>query len=201
MKEKIKGKLIIKEYPTASAGCNHFRFLLNELKLKKKFVPDVIYVDYLNICISSRLKYGQNIGSYGYVKSIAEEFRGLAQEYNLPIITATQLNREGAKNSDADMEHTSESWGLPHTVDFMFSIYQNETLFSLNQFKIKQLKNRYRDENTNRSFVIGVDKSKMRLYDCEQSAQDLTENVTTVPEKPKYDFNSMLKGDKFGDFK
>ena len=168
---KANGRLIIKEYPTASAHVGHFRHLLNELKLKKQFKPDIIYVDYLNICSSSRMK-GAAVNSYTYVKAIAEELRGLAVEYNVPIVSATQTNRQGFTSSDIGLEDTSESFGLPATADFMFAIISSEELEDLAQLLIKQLKNRYSDPNFNRRFVVGVDRPKMRLYDVEQNAQD-----------------------------
>lgn len=174
---KTNGKLIVKEYPTASAGSNHFKALLNELKLKKKFVPDIIYVDYLNICISSRLKFGRTVNSYEYVKSIAEELRGMGQEFHVPVVTATQTNREGYSSSDAGLENTAESFGLPMTADFMALITTNEQLKTLGQYAIKQLKNRYSNIADNPKFVIGVDYSKMRLFDVEQSAQTLQPDV------------------------
>ena len=169
---KTKGKLIIKEYPTASAGSAHFRHLLNELKIKKNFTPDIIYVDYLNICISSRMKYSGNMNSYTYVKAIAEELRGLAVEFNVPIISATQTNRTGFVSSDIGLEDTSESFGLPATADFMFALISTDELEQLNQIMVKQLKNRYNDPGLNKRFVIGIDKSKMKLYDVEQQAQE-----------------------------
>jgi archaellum biogenesis ATPase FlaH len=172
VREKTTGKLVIKEYPTASAGANHFRHLLNELNLKKNFVPNIIYIDYLNICISSRLKYGSNINSYTYVKSIAEELRGLAVEFNVPIVSATQTTRSGYTNTDIGLEDTSESFGLPATADLMFALISSEELEDLNQLMVKQLKNRYSDPTSYRKFVIGVDRSKMRLYNVEQSAQE-----------------------------
>lgn len=168
----IKGNLIIKEYPTATATVAHFRHLLNELKMKKKFVPDIIFIDYLNICASSRLKMNSNVNSYTYVKAIAEELRGLAVEFDVPIFSATQTNRAGFSNSDVGLENTSESFGLPATADFMFAIIRTEELDSLGQVMVKQLKNRYGDENQNKKFVVGVDRSKMKFYDVEQSAQD-----------------------------
>ena len=171
VKGKTAGKLIIKEYPTASAGAGHFRHLLNELRLKRSFVPDIIYIDYINICISTRIKPGANVNSYTYVKSIAEELRGLAQERLLPIVSATQTTRSGSVNSDPDLTDTSESFGLPATCDGMWAVITNEELEALNQFLIKQLKNRYKDVTKYKRFVIGVDKAKMRLYDVEQSAQ------------------------------
>jgi replicative DNA helicase len=173
LKARAKGKLIVKEYPTACAGSANFRHLLNELKIKKNFVPDIIYIDYLNICISSRIKNGANVNSYTLVKSIAEELRGLAVEFNVPIVSATQTTRSGYSNSDVGLEDTSESFGLPATADFMFALVkQSETMADLNQIMVKQLKNRYGDPNINSKFVIGVDRSKMRLYDVEQSAQE-----------------------------
>ena len=171
LKEKTLGKLVIKEYPTSSAGAANFRHLLNELKLKKKFVPDIIYIDYLNICASSRLKQGANVNSYTYIKSIAEELRGLAVEFNVPIVSATQTTRSGFTNSDVGLEDTSESFGLPATVDFMIAMVSTDELQQLNQVMFKQLKNRYADLNRLKRFVVGVDKSKMKLYDVEQAAQ------------------------------
>jgi len=171
LKSKVKGKPKIKEYPTACAGSANFRHLINELKIKKNFMPDVIYIDYLNICTSSRIKSGANVNSYTLIKSIAEELRGLAVEYNVPIISATQTTRTGYSSSDVGLEDTSESFGLPATADFMFALISTEELQDLGQIMVKQLKNRYNDPSTNRRFVLGVDRSKMRLYDCEQSAQ------------------------------
>ena len=172
LRAKTPGKLIIKEYPTASAGAGHFRHLLNELKLKRNFVPDIIYVDYLNICISTRLKYGANVNSYTLIKAIAEELRGLAVEKNVPIVSATQTTRSGFTNSDPGLEDTSESFGLPATADFMFALVTTEEMEALDQIMVKQLKNRYNDPTLHKRFVIGVDRSKMRLYDVEQSAQE-----------------------------
>ena len=171
LQSKTVGKLIIKEYPTATANSNHIRHLIQELKTKKNFKPDIIYIDYLNICASSRLKGGMNAGSYTIIKAIAEELRGLAVEFNVPIVSATQTNRSGYSSSDIGLEDTSESFGLPATADFMVALSQTEELESLNQFMVKQLKNRYADPAFHRRFVIGVDKSKMRLYDVEQTAQ------------------------------
>jgi len=171
VKEKVTGKLIIKEYPTASASVTHFRTLLNELNLKRSFVPDIIFVDYLNICCSSRIKAGANINSYTYVKSIAEELRGLAVEYNVPIVSATQTTRSGFTSSDPGLEDTSESFGLPATADLMFALISSEELEELGQIMVKQLKNRYNDPGYYKRFTVGVDRSKMRLYDIEQSAQ------------------------------
>ena len=171
LRTKTHGKLIIKEYPTAGASTLHFRALLNELALKKTFKPDIIFIDYLNICASARIKPGGNVNSYTYIKSIAEELRGLAVENNLPIVSATQTTRSGFTNSDPGLEDTSESFGLPATADFMFALITNEELESLNQILVKQLKNRYSDPNAFKRFVVGVDRSKMRLYDVEDSAQ------------------------------
>jgi len=169
---KTNGKLIIKEYPTASAHTGHFRSLIKELALKKSFRPDVIFIDYLNICSSSRFKGNANVGSYFYIKAIAEELRGLAVENNVPIMSATQTTRGGYANSDVGLEDTSESFGLPATADLMFALISTEELESLNQIMVKQLKNRYNDPGTNKRFVIGIDRARMKLYDCEQEAQD-----------------------------
>jgi replicative DNA helicase len=171
VREKTTGKLIIKEYPTASASATHFRTFLNELNLKQSFIPDIIFVDYLNICCSSRIKAGANINSYTYVKSIAEELRGLAVEYNVPIVSATQTTRSGFTSSDPGLEDTSESFGLPATADLMFALISSEELEELGQIMVKQLKNRYNDPGYYKRFTLGVDRSKMRLYDIEQSAQ------------------------------
>ena len=171
MSEKVKGKLKIKEYPTGSAGAANFRHLLNELRLKKKFKPDIIYVDYLNICCSSRMKQGATINSYTYIKAIAEEIRGLAVEFNVPIVSATQTTRSGFTSSDIGLEDTSESFGLPATVDFMIAMMSSEELEGLNQIMFKQLKNRYADPTFMKRFVVGIDKAKMRLFNAEQSAQ------------------------------
>ena len=173
IKSKTNGKLVIKEYPTACAGSANFRHLLNELKLKKNFEPAIIYIDYLNICMSSRIKHGANVNSYTLVKAIAEELRGLAVEFNVPVVSATQTTRSGYSNSDVGLEDTSESFGLPATADFMFALVkQSEELADLNQIVVKQLKNRYGDPNINSRFIVGVDRSKMRLYDVENSAQE-----------------------------
>ena len=172
LKENYKGKIVIKEYPTTGASTNHFRYLLNELKIKKNFVPEVIYVDYLNICMSARMKYGAGVNSYTYIKAIAEELRGLAVEFNLPIVSATQTTRSGFTSSDVGLEDTSESFGLPATADFMFALVVTEELDDLNQILVKQLKNRYSDPSFNRRFIIGVDKAKMTLYNVEQIAQE-----------------------------
>src|SRR6056300_1422864 len=173
---KTKGKLIIKEYPTASAHSGHFRSLLNELALKKSFKPQIIFIDYLNICASSRFK-GGNISSYFYIKAIAEELRGLAVEFDVPIFSATQTTRTGFVSTDIGLEDTSESFGLPATADFMFALMSNEELESLGQVKVKQLKNRYADPTANKKFIIGVDRAKMKLYDVNQTAQeDMVDN-------------------------
>ena len=172
VRDKTDGKLIVKEYPTASAGSGHFRHLLNELRLKRNFVPDIIYIDYLNICASSRMRYGSNINTYMMIKSIAEELRGLAVEKNVPIVTATQTTRGGYTNSDPGLEDTSESFGLPATTDLMFALVSSEELEAVSQIMVKQLKNRFNDPVMNKRFVVGVDRAKMRLYDVEQSAQD-----------------------------
>ena len=172
VKEKTKGKLIIKEYPTASASATNFSHLLNELKLKRQFIPDIIYIDYLNICASSRMKHGSNVNSYTYIKSIAEELRGLAVEHRVPIVSATQTTRSGYSNSDVGLEDTSESFGLPATADLMFALISTEELAEANQIMVKQLKNRYSDPTTNKRFVIGVDRAKMKLYDAPNSSQN-----------------------------
>jgi archaellum biogenesis ATPase FlaH len=197
VKSKTTGKLIIKEYPTASASTIHFRTLLNELNLKKSFIPDIIFIDYLNICCSSRIKAGANINSYTYVKSIAEELRGLAVEYNVPIVSATQTTRSGFTSSDPGLEDTSESFGLPATADLMFALITSEDLEALGQIMVKQLKNRYNDPNYYKRFTIGVDRAKMKLYDIEQSAQT---GITDVGhDKPLNSFGSKEK--KFEGFK
>jgi replicative DNA helicase len=171
IQSKTKGKLIVKEFPTSTAHTGHFRHLLKELALKKNFMPDIIYIDYLNICASQRLSGAQNVNSYTYVKAIAEEMRGLAVEYNVPIWSATQVNRSGFSSSDMGLEDTSESFGLPATADLFLALIQTDELQDLNQVMVKQLKNRYGDENLNKRFVIGINKAKMKWYDVEQSAQ------------------------------
>ena len=188
---KTSGKLIIKEYPTASAHAGHFRSLINELSLKKDFIPDVVFIDYLNICASSRFK-GGNISSYFYIKAIAEELRGLAVEFKVPIFSATQTTRSGFVSTDIGLEDTSESFGLPATADFMFALMSNDELEALGQMKVKQLKNRYNDPSVNKTFVIGVDRAKMRLYDVESSAQTLVDSNINKTEDAY---------DKFSDFK
>ena len=175
--KKTQGTLIIKEYPTASAHSGHFKSLLNELALKKSFRPDIIFVDYLNICASSRYKANGNVNSYSYIKAIAEELRGLAVEANLPIVSATQTTRSGYGSSDVELTDTSESFGLPATADLMFALISTEELEGLNQILVKQLKNRYNDPTVRKRFVVGIDRAKMRLYDCEQNAQqDMVDN-------------------------
>ena len=169
--KKTNGKLIIKEYPTSTAHCGHFKALLSELSLKKDFHPDIIFVDYLNICASSRYKPGAGVNSYTYIKAIAEELRGLAVEFNLPVMSATQTNRSGYSSTDVDLTDTSESFGLPATADFMFALISNDELEQLDQMLVKQLKNRYNDLNLHKRFMIGVDRAKMRLFDVEKSAQ------------------------------
>jgi len=198
LRSKTTGQLIIKEYPTASAHSGHFRALINELALKKSFKPDIVFVDYLNICASSRFK-GGNISSYFYIKAIAEELRGLAVEFNLPIFSATQTTRTGYVSTDIGLEDTSESFGLPATADFMFALMSNEELESLGQMKIKQLKNRYNDPSMNRAFIVGVDRAKMRLYDVENTAQNIVDSNQTK-EKENYPTPEQAY-DKFSDFK
>jgi replicative DNA helicase len=194
IRNKTASKLIVKEFPTASAGVGHFRHLLNELKLKKRFVPDIIYIDYINICSSMRFKLGANINTYSYVKAITEEIRGLAVERKVPIITATQTNREGSTDSDPEMDSTSESFGVPMTLDLMIAVVTNEDLASLNQFLFKQLKNRFSDVNLNKRFVVGVDKAKMRLYDVEQAAQkDIVKDTPVADNTP---FGDRLNNEK-----
>ena len=193
IRDKTEGRLIIKEYPTATAGAGHFRHLMNELRLKRNFVPDIVYIDYLNICSSMRLKYGANVNSYTYIKSIAEEIRGLAVEKNIPIVTATQTTRSGFSNSDPGLEDTSESFGLPATVDLMLALVSSEELEGLNQIMIKQLKNRFNDPVANKRFVVGVDRAKMRLYDVENSAQE--ELIHDVPVMNKTEFGDRYEND------
>ncbi len=171
LSKKTQGTLIIKEYPTASAHSGHFKALLNELSLKKSFRPDIIFIDYLNICASSRYKTNLSVNSYSYIKAIAEELRGLAVEANVPIVSATQTTRSGYGNSDVELTDTSESFGLPATADLMFALISTEELEGLGQLMVKQLKNRYNDPTIYKRFIVGIDRAKMRLYDCEQSAQ------------------------------
>ncbi len=199
---KTKGKLIIKEYPTASAHTNHFRALIQELAIKKSFKPDIIFVDYLNICASSRFRGGTNINSYTMIKSIAEELRGLAVENNLPILSATQTTRSGYGSTDIGLEDTSESFGLPATADFMFALISTEEMEELNQITVKQLKNRYNDPSTNKRFVLGIDRSKMRLYDVELGAQDdLVNSGQEAENVALFDKTQGGKYDKFSKIK
>ena len=195
------GKLIVKEYPTGSAHTGHFRALLNELRLKKNFTPDMIYIDYLNICSSSRMRgLGGSINSYSYIKAIAEELRGLAVEFNVPIVSATQTTRSGFSNTDVGLEDTSESFGLPATADLMFALISTEELEDLGQLLVKQLKNRYNDPTKYKRFVIGVDRSRMKLYDVEESAQaDIMSD--TIPDKPINKFGDRDSEDTFANFK
>jgi len=199
IKEKTVGKLIIKEYPTATAGSANFRHLINELRIKRNFAPDVIYIDYLNICSSSRIKAGANVNTYQYVKAIAEELRGLAVEFNVPVVSATQTTRSGYGNSDVELTDTSESFGLPATADLMFALISTEDLEGLNQIMVKQLKNRYNDPTIYKRFVVGIDRAKMRLYDCEQEAQD-----DIVDDRPVFDkskTNERMTEEKKSKFK
>ena len=197
-RNKTTGKLIIKEYPTASAGSANFRHLLNELRLKRNFKPDIIYIDYLNICSSSRLKAGANVNSYTYVKVIAEELRGLGVEFDVPIVSATQTNRTGYTNTDVGLEDTSESFGLPATADIMIALIATEELDKLNQIMVKQLKNRYSDPTKFKRFVVGVDKAKMKLYDVEGSAQH---NIMDAPGSHySTEFEPSRTAEKFGKF-
>jgi archaellum biogenesis ATPase FlaH len=201
VKEMTTGKLIIKEYPTASASAVHFRTLLNELNLKKSFVPDIIFIDYLNICCSSRIKAGANINSYTYVKSIAEELRGLAVEFGVPVVSATQTTRSGFTSSDPGLEDTSESFGLPATADLMFALISSEELEALGQIMVKQLKNRYSDPTAHKRFVLGVDRSKMKLYDVEQDAQSGLADAGHNPTQRPPQQNGNFKKKDFGGFK
>ena len=196
--KKSQGTLIIKEYPTASAHAGHFRSLLNELALKKQFRPDIIFIDYLNICASSRYKSNLSVNSYSYIKAIAEELRGLAVEANVPIVSATQTTRSGYSSSDVDLTDTSESFGLPATADLMFALISTEELESLGQIMVKQLKNRYNDPTMNKRFVVGIDRAKMRLYDVEQSAQ---KDILDSGQEEEYDPEEKSMKDKFGGFK
>ena len=196
--KKTQGTLIIKEYPTASAHSGHFTSLLNELALKKSFRPDIIFIDYLNICASSRYRGGSNVNSYTVIKSIAEELRGLAVEANVPIVSATQTTRSGYGSSDVELTDTSESFGLPATADLMFALISTEELESLGQILVKQLKNRYNDANVYKRFVIGIDRAKMRLYDCEQSAQD---DVLDKGKEEEYSYEEQKPKKSFDGFK
>ena len=191
IQKKTSGNLIVKEYPTASAHCGHFRALFNELALKKDFKPDLVFIDYINICASSRFRAGANVNSYTYIKAIAEEMRGLAVEFNLPIMSATQTTRTGFVSTDVGLEDTSESFGLPATADFMFALISSDELNELNQMLVKQLKNRYADPTMNKKFIVGVDRAKMKLYDVSQMAQE--DLVDTGQEEEVID--------RFADFK
>jgi archaellum biogenesis ATPase FlaH len=202
IKSKTNGKLIVKEYPTAGASSMHFKALLNELNLKKSFKPDIIFIDYLNICMSSRVKPGSNINSYTYIKSIAEELRGLAVEFEVPVVSATQTTRSGFTSSDVGLEDTSESFGLPATADFMFALISTEELQALGQIMVKQLKNRYNDPTMNKRFVLGIDRAKMKLYDVENTAQmDIIDSGQTsnTPKISQKQFGNNK--DKFKGFK
>ena len=197
LKKKTEGELIIKEYPTASAHAGHFKAVLNELSLKKSFKPDIIFIDYLNICASSRYRAGSNVNSYSYIKAIAEELRGLAVEANLPIVSATQTTRSGYASSDVDLTDTSESFGLPATADLMFALISTEELEGLNQIMVKQLKNRYNDPTIYKRFVIGIDRAKMRLYDCEQKAQ---EDIIDNGQEEEYNNEDKVPKKSFAEF-
>ena len=205
IRNKTEGKLIIKEYPTAGAHTGHFKSLLNELQLKRQFKPDMIIIDYLNICASSRFKAGSNINSYTLIKSIAEELRGLAVEENVPILSATQTTRSGYGNTDVELTDTSESFGLPATVDFMFALISTEELEQMNQLMVKQLKNRYNDPTANKRFMIGVDRAKMKLYDLEESAQkgltDSNIQSTRVDSPTKEQYEMLNKRRDFSSIK
>jgi len=196
--EKTQGNLIIKEYPTAAAHSGHFKGLLNELALKKSFTPDIIFIDYLNICASSRYRAGSNVNSYSYIKAIAEELRGLAVESNVPIVSATQTTRSGFASSDVDLTDTSESFGLPATADLMFALISTEELEGANQLMVKQLKNRYNDPTVYKRFVIGIDRSKMKLYDCDQSAQ---EDIVDSGQEEEYNDDKETTKSKFSSLK
>ena len=192
LKEKVKGKLIVKEYPTSSASSAHFRHLINELKLKKNFVPDIVYIDYINICASSRTKMGNTVNSYTYIKSIAEELRGLAVEFNIPIFSAAQVNRSGYNNSELEATDIAESAGLIHTVDLLLGLIGTEELEDMNQIMVKQLKNRYNDLSNPRRFVLGIDRAKMKLYNVESSAQeDIHESGFDKKPDNKRDFSKL----------
>jgi len=196
--KKTQGQLIIKEYPTASAHSGHFKALLQELALKKSFKPDIIFIDYLNICASSRYRAGSNVNSYSYIKAIAEELRGLAVEANLPIVSATQTTRSGYGSSDVELTDTSESFGLPATADLMFALISTEDLEPLNQIMVKQLKNRYNDPTMNKRFIVGIDRAKMRLYDCEQKAQ---EDIVDSGQEEEYNSEEKKFKKNFDGFK
>jgi len=202
LNNKIHGKLIIKEYPTASAHVGHFKALLNELSLKRTFRPDIIFVDYLNICASSRFKPGGGVNSYTYIKAIAEELRGLAVEFNVPIMSATQTTRSGYSNTDVELTDTSESFGLPATADFMFALISTEELEKLNQIMVKQLKNRYNDPTLHKRFMIGIDRAKMRLFDLEPSAQrDIRDSGNDVDDAPDFNITKAFHKKDFSGIK
>ena len=196
--KKTQGSLIIKEYPTASAHAGHFRALLNELALKKSFRPDIIFIDYLNICASSRYRGNSTVNSYSYIKAIAEELRGLAVESNVPIVSATQTTRSGYGSSDVELTDTSESFGLPATADLMFALIKTDELEELGQIMVKQLKNRYNDPTIHKRFVVGIDRAKMRLYDCEQSAQD---DIIDSGKEEEYNYEETKPKKSFEGFK
>ena len=198
LSSKTQGTLIIKEYPTASAHAGHFRALLSELALKKSFRPDIIFIDYLNICASSRYRGNSTVNSYSYIKAIAEELRGLAVEANVPIVSATQTTRSGYGSSDVELTDTSESFGLPATADLMFALISTDELEELGQIMVKQLKNRYNDPTIHKRFIVGIDRAKMRLYDCEQSAQD---DVLDKGKEEEYDFEERKPKKSFEGFK
>jgi len=197
LKSKIKGKLIVKEYPTATANVNHFRALLDELWMKKQFKPDIIFIDYLNICASARLKNGSNVNSYSYIKAIAEELRGMAVERSVPVFSATQVNRNGFNNSDVGLEDTSESFGLPATADFMIALISTEELEELNQIMVKQLKNRYNDVASNKKFLLGINRGKMKLYDVDHGSGDLTQSNQSASQDSGTGFNGKNFDSKF----
>ena len=205
LRKKFSGRLIIKEYPTAAASTNHFRALLNELNLKRNFKPNIIFVDYINICSSARIRPGQYVNSYSYVKSIAEELRGLAVEFDVPIMSATQTNRQGFQNTDVGLEDTSESFGLPATADFMFAIISNDKLEEVNQILVKQLKNRYGDPTVNKKFLVGIDRAKMKLLDLGDKSQSDLVDTGKVEEKgddtPVFDTSTKKNKKDFGEFK
>jgi replicative DNA helicase len=198
LSKKTQGTLIIKEYPTASAHSGHFKSLLNELALKKSFKPDIIFIDYLNICASSRYRGNSTVNSYSYIKAIAEELRGLAVEANVPIVSATQTTRSGYGSSDVELTDTSESFGLPATADLMFALISTEDLEGMGQILVKQLKNRYNDPTIHKRFVVGIDRAKMRLYDCEQSAQ---QDILDNKQEEEYDFEDRKPKKTFEGFK
>ena len=198
LSEKTQGTLIIKEYPTASAHAGHFRGLLNELAIKKSFRPDIIFIDYLNICASSRYRGNLSVNSYSYIKAIAEELRGLAVEANVPIVSATQTTRSGYGSSDVELTDTSESFGLPATADLMFALISTDELEELGQIMVKQLKNRYNDPTVNKRFVVGIDRAKMRLYDCEQTAQN---DILDSGQDEEYNYEESKPKKSFEGFK